>query len=75
MKIDEEYECDHLNGKTLRVVRIHNKHLAVVKVNDTEQTLLFSQYPPDPPHLCLAHIGKEQTRMRKKQKELPHASN
>jgi len=75
MKIDEEYECNHMKGETLTVVRIHNKNMGVVRVGNTSQQILFSEYPPDLPSLCLNHINNTDTEMRKKQKELPHASN
>jgi len=75
MKIDEKYESGHTGDSTLTVKRIHNPNLGVVQVDDTEQTILFAQHPPEPPHLCLAHISNERTEMKLKTKEINYEGN
>ena len=70
MKIGEQYECDHLKGETMTVVRMYNPRLGTIRSENSHKEILFAKDLHDEPHLCLAHIPNAHTQLRKKEAKL-----
>ena len=69
MKLDEEYECGHIPNETLTVKKMYNDRLGVVQT-DSGSRILAKHMEFEEPHLCLAHVAKAHTELKKKESKL-----
>ena len=67
MKIGEQYECGHMPGETLTVVRMYNTRLGTIRSEDSHKEILFARDLHEDPKLCLAHISNDLTTLKKKE--------
>lgn len=66
MELNEEYECLHFKGKTLKVVKIYSSRLWSLSVEGRPANVLA--YPGNfgEPRLMFAHVAKDQCELRRK---------
>ena len=70
LKQNDEYECHHLEGERLRVVRRYNDNQFVGKSDKTEREFMIGVNHFTEPHLCLAHVSDAHCELRKVQRSL-----
>ena len=70
MKKNEIYECDHLPGEELKVVDLKGERFATLESNKTGRRFLAAEDMHDGPRLCLAHIARMNTTLRRKQETI-----
>ena len=70
MKKNEIYECDHLPGEELKVVDLKGERFATLESNKTGRRFLAAEDMHNGPRLCLAHVARMNTALRRKTKEI-----
>jgi len=68
--IGQQFTCELYPDDVLTVVKMYNTKQGVVHANKRDTNIVFSTSGFEEPHLSLAHIGKQQRLMKKKEEHL-----